>query len=168
MLKSTVIFIGLSLLVAPLSFSQSLADVAKKEKKRRESVDGDTKTIDDWQLRQAKGDTLSVTGSEVSDEESSRVSDKPSSPSPTSASPSSATPSKTPDAKELRQRRESHAKQVAAARAALESAQAYEKECRLALRRPGSVYVVDNGCEAAAGRVRGAQSRLNSLLSNRP
>lgn len=161
MLKSTAIFIGLSLLVAPLSSSQSLAEVAKKEKERREKVEEDVETIDDWELQQADGDGLSVTGSEVSDEEPSR---KPSTSSATSPSGSSTTP----DAKEMRRRREAYDKQVASARASLASAQANEKQCRQALRRPGSVYVVDDGCKGAAARVQRAQDRLRRATSRKP
>ena len=57
------------LLLAASSYGQSLAETAKKEKERREKnqTEGKTATeVDEYALRNAKGDRLSVTGKDPS------------------------------------------------------------------------------------------------------
>lgn len=151
----------------PLSFSQSLGDVAKKEKDRRKGLKGETKVVDDWELTQAKGESMSVMGAEPSSHEGeSRSRSKSSGPQELSYSGTSES-SPRPDAKEMRRRREAYNKRVASAQSSLKSARAAEKTCRQARRRPSSVYL-SGSCKGAADRVRSAQESLRLTISQRP
>ncbi len=86
------------LLLAASSYGQSLAETAKKEKERREKNQNEGKTateVDEYALKNAKGDTFSVTGKDPSGTSRWRRSSSASRSAATSRSVRSSTNSRT-------------------------------------------------------------------------
>lgn len=163
-MRTLAIVLAVAFCVPTAVFSQSLAEVAKKEKTRREALKGESKVVDDSELRRAKGEGLSITGAEVDESEATQ----PSLSSSTSSSLSRSSEDRDlPSPAELRARREAHTKALEAARARVARARETLKTCEQASRRP-SAFLGTTDCSAAEQGYRSAQDALRRLQGRRP
>jgi len=166
-------FVLVGLLLPASGKTQSLAEVAKKEKARRESVgksvEDEPETIGNDALRRAKGEGLSITGSEVDIEGSKNESLLPASPSSATStgSPEASRATRLPSAAELRARRDAYLQRLESARASVQSLEEQLETCRQATLRP-SAFIGRVDCSSLEAQLRQAGSQLRSVQGRHP
>ncbi len=159
-----IAILAVSLLSGSAATGQTLAEVAKKERERRDRAGKDgreTLVISEKELKEARGDSLSVSGSRSEDP-------PPTGPSEEEAVPSEAASKLT--ANEIRDLREQWARiwkeQLSQAEQELERAKDDVYQCRSAER---FFYVVPLAvdCDGVDLRLAAAESRLRVVKRNR-
>ena len=149
-----------------VAMAQSLGEVAKKEKSRRDKSEKKSETVDEYELQKSKGDGFSVMGKEADDSASSRSRRSSRRELPgVGESSSGRRPSSTgsgPSAEEMRERRRAHAQRIAQAEAAVARASRAFRNCRSG--RGSS----SGACASLAKNLESAVAVLRKLQSTRP
>jgi hypothetical protein len=163
--KSGAAFLALCVLVPVVSSGQSLAEVARKERERRaqtEKAGSRPTVISEKDLEAARGDSLSVTGTEPGEPSSEARGESP-------AGGAEARPVSPLTAMEIRDLREEWARiwqeQMTQAEEDLERAKNDVYQCRSAERYFFVPIAVD--CDGVDLRLAAAEARLKKVKSNR-
>ena len=162
MRRGILALLAVGLFGATAESGQTLAEVAKRERERRAQAGKDgpeTAVISDKELREARGDSLSVSGTVVED--------PPAEPPDEAAAPPEAAANLT--ANEIRDLREQWSRiwqeQKTQAEQELEKAKDDVYQCRSAERYFFVPLAVD--CEGVDLRLAAAESRLKTIKRNR-
>ena len=165
MRRSGVLFLATCLLGPVASSGQSLAEVARRERERRAQADkvrNPAAVITEKDLEEARGDTVSVSGTEPGEPPSVRSEED-------AAHDADARAGRKLTAKEIRDLREDWSRiwqeQMAQAEQELEQAKDDSYQCRSAERYFFIPIAVD--CEGVDLRLAGAEARLKKVRSNR-